>query len=142
MPLGQIKQRRDQPQQQPAVGRQLAAQPQPQIKGHLIVTTAGGMQLFAGRADFGGQQSFDIHMDILGRGIEGDLTGLDLGQQLLQAVLNQPRLLCIEDAAGFQHAGMGQRTDDILTVQALIETDRRMKAFRRRIRFAAETAAP
>ncbi len=53
------------------------AHPQPEIRRHLVVAAARGMQPLAGLADAVGQPRLDVHVDVFQRDIEGEAAGLD-----------------------------------------------------------------
>ena len=121
-----------------------AAQPQAHVGGDLVVARAAGVQSLAGIADQRRQALLDVEVDILEVARPDEHAARDLVADLRHAALDVGQVLRAEDAAGGQHARMGERSGDVGFGQALVEVDRRgeaLDAFRHRFRKTAGPAA-
>ncbi len=101
----------------------LVAHPQPHVECHLVVARARGVQAPARWADQLGEPRLDVEMDVLELGRELELAALDLGTDLLEALLDGAAVGWRQDALGNQHVGMRQRARDVLGVELAVETD-------------------
>jgi integrase len=106
-----------------------AAQPQADIRGHLVVARAAGVQFFAGRADACCQGGLDVHMHIFEANGPGKVAGLNVCLNAVQAGEDTVPLTVAQHTLTAQHAGMGPGAADILGIHALVEIDRTGEAF-------------
>ena len=97
------------------------AQVQADIGRDLIVTGAAGVQFFAGNTDFGSQRGFDVHMNVFQRDRPVEIAAFNLDPNLFQAANNIVALGVGQHADMRQHAGMGNRSLNVLTVHALVK---------------------
>ena len=121
---------------------QTAAQPEPQIGPDLIVATAAGVQLLPNRAKQGNQPTFNRKVNVL---IGQSWIELPLGRLTadgLQPLLQLIRFGMGDDAAGGQHAGMGDGAVQILLKQGEIETDRSVEGFDEGMQTLFKTITP
>ena len=95
----------------------LSAAVQARIGGHLVIAGAGGVQLGTGGPDAAGQLAFDVHVHILELHAPAEVAGLDVGQDLLQAVGNGIELI-LREHAGFQlGAGMRRGAGNVVFIK-------------------------
>ncbi len=118
------------------------AQPQADIGGHLVVAAAAGVQLLAGDADAVGQACFDVHVHVFEVDAPVELAGFDFALDGLQAINDGVALGIAEHADLRQHGGMGDRTHDVVAVQALVEIDRGGETGDEGVDGLTEAAAP
>ncbi|MNM67171.1 hypothetical protein D3C81_786910 [compost metagenome] len=122
--FGQVQQRAAQGAQQADDVVDLAAQPQADIGGHLVIARAARVQALAGVANQRGQAGFDIQVDVLEVELPLERAGLDLATDLRHATLDLGAVRLGDDALLGQHGRMGQRPRDVEQRQALVEEDR------------------
>ncbi len=122
--FGQVQQRPAQCAQQADDGVDLAAQPQADIGGDLVVARAAGVQALAGVTDQRGQACFDIQVNVFQVELPLEAAGLDLATDLRHAALDLGAVGLGDDSLLGQHGGMRQRTLDIEQGQALVEEHR------------------
>ena len=113
------------------------------VQRNLIVSRTGGVQTLAGRTDAVGQHDLHIHVDILVFRIKDvQIALLNFLEDFLQILDNLLRLVLLDDALLAQHGRVRDRTGDILTVQAAIKLNRRVKIVYYIIGFLLETSCP
>ncbi|MDF9904080.1 UNVERIFIED_ORG: hypothetical protein OKW15_002036 [Pseudomonas reinekei] len=117
-------------------------QPQADIGGDLIVTAAAGMQFFTGHADAVGQPRLDVHVDVFKVDAPVELAGLDFTLDGLQAIDDAVALGIGQHADLGQHGGVGDRTHDVVAIQALVEGDGGGEAGDEGVDGFTEAAAP
>ena len=83
------------------------ANPKAKIRRDLIVARSGGMQPPRRGTNQIGQSAFDIHMNIFERVLEDKIPGLNLAQDLVEAIHDRANVGCVQDALLRQHRGMG-----------------------------------
>ncbi len=103
----------------------LAAQPQAQVGGHLVVARAASVQPLAGVADEIGQPLLDVEVHILELEFPRELASFDIRPDLRQATLDRCEIILGDDLRARQHRGMGKRPFDIRKGQAVVELHRR-----------------
>ena len=140
--LGALEQGRLQVPQQTVGAIERVAHPKAQVGRDLVVARARGVQLAAGIADQLGEPRLDVHMDVLERGAERELARLDLALDALEAGDDRVALGGAQDADLGEHRGVRLRPRDVLSVQPLVEADRRINLLHERRRAAPEMAAP
>ena len=132
--FGALEQRAHQRGEQIAIG---AASPlsheQRQVGGDLIVARARRVQLAADGAGELGQAALDRHVDVLVLLGEGEIAGLELGRDPIEARVDLLELLVREDPERAERAGVGPRLRDILRPQAPVIADRGVEAPEERI---------
>ena len=96
---------------------------EPEIRRHLVVARARGMQLAGHRPDQLGEPALDIQMNVLERAREFELAGLDLGHDLVEAAGDLLRLFGRDDAGRAEHGDMRLRGENIVPPQPLVEVD-------------------
>jgi hypothetical protein len=114
-------------QQQDVVNR--IAQVKADVGGHLVVARSAGVQALAGVANERGQALLDVEVHILEVDRPFELAGLDFFGDDGHAALDVGQVGGGDDALFGQHAGVGERTADVLAPHALIEIDRGGVAF-------------
>ena len=120
----------------------LIAQPQANVGRHLVVARAAGVQLLAGDADAVGQPGFDIHVHVFQIDAPIEAAGLDLALNILQVGDDLVALVCSQYPGLFQHGGVGDRTHDVVPIEALVELDGGGESGDEGVDGLAETAAP
>ncbi|MCY1448889.1 hypothetical protein D9M71_655970 [compost metagenome] len=81
------------------------------------------MQLLAGDADAVGQACFDVHVHVFKVDAPVEVAGLDFSLDGFQAIDDGVALGVCEHADLRQHGGVGDRTHDVVAVQALVKID-------------------
>ena len=90
------------------------------IQRHLVVAAPGRMQSCPRVPDPFRQSRFHVHMDIFQRYAEFKVAGFNVLQNILQP-RHDFRSVCLRNNAAFyQHLGMGNTAPDILLIQTLI----------------------
>ena len=112
------------------------------IQSHLVVAAAGGVQLFAHRADASDEGLLHKGMDILGALVDHDLTFFQIGKDVPERGDQQLHILGGDDALLAQHRGVRNRTRDILFNEFFVKGDRGIECFRRRIDVACGASCP
>ena len=100
------------------------------------------MQPLASLADGGRQTGFDVHVNIFQADRKIEFAGLDLSQDLLQAVDDLLHVLQRDDTLLAQHAGMGHGAANILMIEAFVEIDRCGEFFYELIGGLGKASAP
>ena len=100
------------------------------------------MEAFPCVADAGGQQGFDIHVNILIVGGKLNFPRLHVCQNLLQAPGDGLRVLPGDDAAVRQHDGMGYGSGDVLPVQPLVKGDGGIKVVHKGVGVLSKPPGP
>ena len=104
----------------------LAAQPQAQVGGHLVVARAAGVQPLAGVADEIGQPLLDVEVHVLELEFPRELASFDLADRICA----KPRSIAARSSLEMmlrarEHRGMGERPFDIRERQPVVEPHRR-----------------
>ena len=97
-------------------GVDAVAQPQADVRRHLVVARPAGVQLLAGVADERRQAVLDVHVDILERRVPCKLAGVDFGADGRQAIDDGAMVLGVEGADLEQHVGVGDGALDVVVV--------------------------
>ena len=95
---------------------------EPEIGGDLIVPRARRVQPPRRRPDEIGEAALDIHMNVLERARERKRAPLDLGENLIEAAYDLPRVRLRNDAAFGEHGRMRLRAANVLRRQCLVES--------------------
>jgi len=105
-----------------------ATQPQAQVGADLIVAGAAGVQLLAERTEDRDQTPLDgeVHVLVLKTGAEA--AGGRLGAHPLEPTHQLLRLFRADHAGAGEHAGVGDRTVEVLLQQRDVEADRGVEA--------------
>ena len=92
----------------------------------LVVARAGGVQLAADGADDLGQPPLDRHVDVLVGIQEGELAGVELGRDAVEAAEQLVAVGVGDDAGGREHRRVRARLRDVVGREAPVEADRRV----------------
>ncbi len=120
----------------------LVTQPQTDVSGHLVVAATAGVQLLASDADTVGQACFDVHVHVFEVDTPVEAASLNFALDGFQAIDDGVALGIAEDADLRQHGGVGDRTHDVVAVQALVEVDRGGETGDEGVDGLTEAAAP
>ncbi len=120
----------------------LPAEEEAEVHGDLIVPAAGGVEALACRADPFRQKGFHVHVDVLVVGGKFDFSGLDIGQNVFQALDDLFFVLPGDDAAVRQHGRVGDAAFDIFPVHAAVKLDGGVEIVDQRVGLFAEPSAP
>jgi hypothetical protein len=101
----------------------LAAQPQPDVGGHLVVARAAGVQPLARVAHQLRQPRLDVEVHVLELELPLEAAALDLAADLLQPSFDVGQVLCRDHLLCRQHARVRQAAGDVGARQALVEAD-------------------
>ena len=115
---------------------------EPQVGGHLVVAAAGRMELAAGVAEPGRERRLDVQVDVFLGGGELEPSGPDLASDILHHVGDRVGLLHAHQAAGREHAGVGDRAVDVVVGQPAIERNALRKRLDPLVGRLAKHAAP
>src|SRR3972149_4273768 len=92
----------------------LITSPEPQVKGNLIVSASGGMELFTSLANPLNQSQLDIHMHVFERLFELELCGKNFRENSIQT-LNDRCLLFFSNQLAFgKHRCVGDTPFDLV----------------------------
>ncbi len=112
------------PQQGSHLGN-LLAQVKAQIQRDLIVAGARRMQLAAGGTDLLGQATLDRQVDVLVAEVEAKPARTDFVLDLTQSSAHFVRFARFAQSDPGQHPGVGDRTKDVVAIEAAIKRQRR-----------------
>ena len=118
------------------------AHPEPEIRRHLIVARACGVQPRTGRAHKLRQPRFDIEMDVFELALEGETAFGDLGRDLIEAFQDGVCVDLRDDALLRQHLRVRLRARDVLFGQPFVEFDGGVNLLHDGSGAAFETPAP
>ena len=128
--------------QLPLQGRDLVAQIEAQVHRHLVVAAARGVQPLARVADPRGELGLDEHVDVLGLGVERQLSALDVMKDPLEPLNDRLAvLLCNHPALG-EHGRVGDRPADVLPVHPAVERDGGIEVVQPLVRLLRKPACP
>ena len=116
--------------------------PQTEIGRHLIVPAPTGVELAADVANSFGELPLDVHVDVFKFLLELERPRLDLAADLFQAGDNLIPFGGRQHPRFRQHAGMGDRAADVLSVEATVEADALAEPLDARVDVAIKDAAP
>ena len=112
------------------------------VQGHLVVTTAGGMQSAASLANSISQSFLDIHVNIFQGNLKGEIALFYFLVDILQA-LDNIITVCLRDNAYLgQHGSMGNGASNILIVHTLVKINRSLKIIYHLIGGLRKTTTP
>ncbi len=118
------------------------AQIEAQIGGNLIIPRASGVQFFASFADQRGQSGLDIHVYVFKADRPCKVTGFYFLLDLVEPLQDLLTVSRVQNAGFGEHAGVGARTLDVITVEALVKADRRCKGFDKAVGGFAKASSP
>ncbi len=118
------------------------ADPKPQVRGNLVVSAAGRVQFAANIAQAVDQCPLDVHVDIFQFDLEAELALPNLLAYVCQGLLNLVAFVMRDQAHGGQHAGVGDRSLDVVRVKPAIEADALGEILHPRICLMLENASP
>ena len=118
------------------------AHPEAEIRRHLVVAGAGGVQPSGGLADQLGEARFHVHVDVFQRARKFEAALRDFRRDKVQARDDLRGVLARNDALIGQHAGMRPGAGDVLGRQRLVKIDGGVDLLHDRVRRLAEPAAP
>uniref|UniRef100_A0A0N4ZJJ8 Transcriptional regulator n=1 Tax=Parastrongyloides trichosuri TaxID=131310 RepID=A0A0N4ZJJ8_PARTI len=99
------------------------AHPQAEVRRHLIIAAARGVQAPRRLADQLGQAGLDVHVDVFIGVAEGEGPVPDLALDDVQPAQDGLGVRRRDDPLFLQHATMGPRTGQVLRPQAFIDAD-------------------
>ena len=97
------------------------------VQSHLVVAAPGRVQPCPRVPDPFRQAGFHIHMDVFQGYAEFKITGLNIFQDILEPRHDLLSVCLRNDAALYQHVGMGNAAPDIFAIQTLIIINGRIK---------------
>jgi hypothetical protein len=100
------------------------------------------MQLLAGLADPVDQPGLDVHVDVFECNRPGKISLFNIQAYGIETVDNLRGFRFRYDADMGQHAGMGDRTSDVLAIEAVIEADRSRECLDESVGRLGKPAAP
>ena len=120
----------------------LTSDVQMHVERDLIISRASGVESAARLADPISQCLLDVHMNVFELDTELELAAIDLRADLLQAVDDLIAIVVGDDVLSGEHFRMRDRAFDVLTIQPLIESNRRLEFIDHLVRRLLETPAP
>jgi hypothetical protein len=105
------------------------AQIETQVERDLVVARTRGVELAPGLPDFRDQASLDREVDVFVGGDKAKLPGFDLLLDLAKTALHRAPLGGADQADARQHAGMGDRTKDVVAIETAVERQRSGERF-------------
>ena len=118
------------------------AQEEQQVRGDLVVAAAARVQAARHGAGQLVQPGLHVHVDVLGRRVEGEPVRLDLLQDEPEPGHQGLRVVGRDEPGSPQHAGVGDRPADVVAGQGPIEVDRGREPLDSGIGGLAEASAP
>jgi hypothetical protein len=110
------------------------------IRGDLIIAAAGGMELAGDGSDLLSEAAFDPGVDVL---CAFELAeGRELGQDRLEAGLDESGLVDGDDAGVAEHPAVRDGAANVMSSHALVERKGGCKDQHRRVRPRAKSATP
>src|SRR6266545_6366093 len=113
----------------------------PQVKGHLVVARAPGVQRGARGRDLG-QPALDGGVDVFVGGKELEVAGVKLASDAAQAALDRGKLGRGEQARRLEPTCMGDAALDVIRVQLVLALERRSESLELGQHLPAEAPAP
>ena len=120
----------------------LPPQPQPQIRAHLVIAGAPGMELFAQGPQDRDQPSLHSEVHVLVLETRVELTRGGLCSDLLEATHQLLSLLGRDHPGAAQHPGMGDRSIQVLLQQGDVKTDRGVETLNRGMQTLLKALTP
>ncbi len=118
------------------------AQVQTQIRGHLIVTRASGVQLLSHLTDTIDKTCFYVHVHIFELCAPRELPGLYLGPDCFKPLNNGTTFFKREHIHMSQHLCMRDRTGNVIRIEPTIEIDGGTERLHCTVRGLGEAPAP
>ena len=112
------------------------------IQSHLVVAAAGGVQLFAHRADALHEGLLHKGVNVLGGFVNRKLAFFQIGKDVPKRGDQKLHIFGGDDALLAQHCGVRNRTRNILFNEFFVKGDRGIECFRRRIDVACGASCP
>ena len=100
------------------------------------------MQLSSRLADRFGEPGLDVHMNVFEAGAELELPRLDPGFDVVEPGQDGVALVMAKKPHRRQHARMRPRPREIVSIEALVETDGRINLLHQRSGAVSEMPAP
>jgi hypothetical protein len=120
----------------------LIANPQTEIRRHLVVARPGGMQAPSDRSNQFAQTRFDIHVDVFEFSPEWEGPRLDLTGYGIQPIQDDFGIFGIYDTLLGKHGGMRLRASKVLLPKAFIDIDGDIDGLHNLIGSGTETSTP
>ena len=118
------------------------ADPEAEIERDLVIARTRRVQAPGRWADQLAQPGLDVQVNVLEFLPEGELSGLDLGLDVVQALLDLRLVGGGDDPGGGQHGGMGARSGQILPRHAPVEPDGDLNGLHQVCGLAREPSPP
>src|SRR3989339_1221872 len=120
----------------------LITSPEPQVKGNLIVSASGGMELFASLANPLDQSRFDIHMHVFERLLELELSGKNFRENSIETLNNRILFFFRNEFTFGKHRRVGNTPFDIVFIEPPVKGNRLSKCLHRCRRLLCKPPAP
>ena len=122
------------------LGQSLA--PKARIGCNLVIARTTSMQTLSRLADTTRKLGLNGHVNVLVVDIEREFASIDIGANPIESRANRLGIGLANDALSCKHFGMSLGTRDILTVQMLVDGQRRAKLLRNLRHARLKTASP
>ncbi len=140
--VGEVDERPLHPQHRRVERVDRPPRPEAEIRGHLVVPGAAGVELPGQRSDPLGEGLLEVHVDVLEGRVPGQRPRLHLGAQAVEARHERLDLVGREQARPSQPPHVGDRSGQVVEGQRTVDIDRAGEVGRQRIRRAREPPAP
>src|SRR3569832_1187754 len=140
--LGKVEQRGLQTLQIGVERIDLIAQIEAHVGRDLVVARAASMQLLAGDTDAVGEPRLNVHVHVLETHGPREIAARDLDAYGLQARRDGRALLVAQYADMGKHAGVGDRTGDVMHKETQVEIDRGGELLHETVGGLGKAAAP
>jgi hypothetical protein len=120
----------------------LGPQVEADIERDLVVPAPARVEFPPGLTDPRNQRLLNGHMDILVSGLEGELPGFDIGQDIPKPDLNRLGLRLRDDPLFGEHPRMGDASLDVVPVKAIVVVNRGREGLHFPIRRFREPPSP
>ena len=118
------------------------AQPEPQVRGDLIVARSAGVEAPGQRPDPLPECQLEVHVDIFERRVPHDGAGLDFAAQPLQAGHEHGHLSARKKAGAAQAVDVSYRSGNVVGRERAVEIDRAGEVRHPFVSRALESTAP
>ena len=119
-----------------------ATQPQPQVRGHLVVARPPRVEPPGQRADPLPKRRLEVHVDVLERRVPHDRSGLHLAAQPLQAADERGHFVVGQETGPAEPMDVRYRAGDVVDRQGAVDLDRAREVGHSLVRRAFESTAP
>ena len=116
--------------------------PEPQVRGHLVVPRATGVESTGDGPDALRERRLDVEVDVLERGVPGEATRLDVFGEAVEPGDELVDLGSAQQADAPETADVGDRSDEVVGRELPVDVDRGRERLEPLVARLAEPPAP